>query len=130
MIRPLDFAARYLGQRVTSPGGLGGECVDLANLWVAQSWGLPHQFRNAVDWASDPLLAHPWQANTPTNAPMPGSLVVWGKNSQVGTGVNGHIAIALDADANHLVTLDQNWGAQVVTLQMHSYEGVLGWLKP
>lgn len=126
----IDFAAKYLGQTITSVGGVGGECVDLANQWAAEKWHIPHQFRNAVDWATDVIPGHPWQANTPLNAPMPGSLVVWGQNKDIFTGANGHIALVLTANVARLITLDQNWGGRFCTLRIHPYTGVLGWLKP
>lgn len=125
---PLVFAAKYIGQVVTAPGGDGGQCVDLANIWLAANRGTPPVRLNAVDWATTAIRSWKWIANTPQNSPARGSLVVWGQNAAVGTGQYGHIAIALTADSAELVTLDQDWPfGSPVALTLHSYEGVLGW---
>lgn len=125
---PLAFASRYLGQRITAVSGLGGECVDLANQWIAECCGLPHVFRNAVDWAQPSILDMRWTVNTPLNAPLPGSLMVWEAVPVLGIGPFGHIALVLAADNMTLLSFDQNWaGERVGALVIHSYAGVLGW---
>jgi hypothetical protein len=130
LLTPLAFANRHLGQRVTAPGGIGGQCVDLINVWLIDSRGLPAVRLNAVDWAGKKLPGLAWVANKPANVPPRGAIVVWGESADVGTGVDGHIAINLTADAMTLCTCDQNWGGEIVTLQLHSYHGVLGWHVP
>lgn len=123
---PLAFAMRNLGHAVQAPGGIGGECVDLANLYLL-ALGYPHVYRNAADWSGIVLPGFKWQANSPTNYPGSGDVVVWHSDGPAGIGVNGHIAIVLAADAMQLLTLDQNWSVRSVTLQLHSYAGVAGW---
>jgi hypothetical protein len=128
---PLAFALRYVGQRVTALGGDGGQCVDLANLWIANCCRLSHVYRNAIDWAGPGLERMRWVANSPYNAPMAGAVVVWQATPELGIGVFGHIALVLVADENVLVTLDQNWvQGEICALNLHSYTGVLGWQVP
>lgn len=128
---PLSFTWAHVGQHITSVGGIGGECVDLANEWLAEAYGLPHIYRNAIDWRGVAIAGHTWVENTPTNYPSIGSIVVWGPNARWGIGPFGHIALCLSADAAHLVSFDQNWptGA-AASLHLHDYEGVLGWHQP
>lgn len=127
----LDWMASVWGLRVNAPGGLGGECVDLVNLYLLQVWGQPPVRANAVDWQGMKLPDFVWTANLPDNAPPFGAIVVWGPNAAAGTGVEGHVAVALRSNRNHLFTLGQNWptgSPVVVTHQM--YAGVLGWHAP
>jgi hypothetical protein len=127
---PLSFANRYLGETVTAPGGIGGECVDLVNVWLIESRQLNPVRLNAADWAGKKLPGLVWIANTPVNVPPRGAVVVWHEADEVGIGPDGHIALTLTADSMTLCTLDQNWGGRVVTLQLHSYRGVVGWFVP
>ncbi len=131
--RPLSalaFAQRHLGQRVTAPGGLGGQCVDLADLWLIEGRGGQPVRLNAKDWVGARIPGLKFTANTATNVPPRGALVVWGPAPEVGIGEFGHIALNLTADAMVLCSCDQNWGAELVSLELHSYHGVLGWLAP
>jgi len=124
----LDFVQRRLGTVITSAGGIGGECVDLANQFLADMYGDPHEYLNAVDWAGARVPGHAWIANTPSNMPRQGDLVVWGYSSAAGTGPNGHIALALAASQMWVVSCDQNWPTgSPVRLMLHSYAGILGW---
>lgn len=126
------WAQRQLGRLVTAPGGVGGQCVDLVNLYV-MARGAPPLRRNAVDWAlPGALLRWSWEPNGPSNFPGAGAVVVWkGNVTAVGTGPYGHIAVVLAADAMTLLSLDQGWppGAPV-GLVWHSYRGVSGWWTP
>jgi CHAP domain len=124
----LEFVHRRLGTFITAPGGVGGECVDLANQFLMDMYGEAHIYQNAVDWAGLRLNLSRWVPNGPVNAPRAGDLAVWGQNVQAGTGVNGHIALVLAANSMWLLTLDQNWptGAPC-ELHLHPYDGVLGW---
>ena len=128
---PLDFAWKHIGDVVTAPGGLGGECVDLANLWLLEGFGTAHVYANAVFWKDARIRGFTWEPNTPMNMPIPGSLVVWQQQPDWHIGVNGHIALALSASRLYLVTLDQNWPeGSPCRLHLHDYRGVLGWQRP
>jgi hypothetical protein len=118
----------YLGQRVTAPGGIGGECVDWANLYLVDVCGHSPIRANAVDWPHAAIAGFTWVANSPTNYPSAGDLVVWGEQWAIGVGAFGHIALVLLADRFFLVTTDQNWpDGSPVTAHAHSYLGVRGW---
>jgi hypothetical protein len=125
----LHFLRAELDRHVTSPHGLGGECVDLIELWalVLGAAAIPG---NAVDLGALADKAQwAWTANGPTNAPPAGAIVVWGPWPAEGIGRNGHTAVALLGSTMDLLTLDQNWptGAPV-TVNLHDYGGVQGWL--
>jgi hypothetical protein len=130
-VTPLDFLAKYIGAYLTAPGGDGGQCVDLVNLYIQMAHGTPHQFKNAIDWAGLAIPGWRWVSNSQSNFPKAGDLVVWGENAAIGTGPNGHIAVALAADSMHLLSMDQNWpDGSPTAMQLHSYIAVLGWQTP
>lgn len=125
---PLDFAWKHIGDILTAPGGLGGECVDLANLWLLEAYGLPHVYANAVMWRDALIKGWKWVGNSPSNVPPAGALVVWGPDLFWKIGINGHIALCLTGDVNHFVSLDQNWPEHApATMHLHDYRGVVGW---
>lgn len=128
MVGVLEFAAAHQGRRVTAPGGIGGQCVDVANLWLAACGGSPVR-ANAADWPDHAIPGWVWVPNDPHNAPPPGAIVVWyGNVPAMGIGPYGHIAVALAADMWTLVTLDQDWPPDApVQLVVHGYTGVHGW---
>ncbi len=127
----LALLTRCLGTRVQAKGGLGGECVDWANIYLANVWGQTAIQRNASDWATVEVNGFAWTANGLSNYPPAGSLVVWGQSAAAETGPNGHIAVALPADSMHLLTCDQNWPeGRPVSIVQHTYAGVLGWQTP
>lgn len=126
----LYFIAAHLGRRVTSPGGLGGECVDLIELWL-RALGVPTIAGNAVDlWGDAAQRDFIHILNGPTNAPQAGDVVVWHRAPSVGIGPFGHCAVCVLADSMRLLTLDQNWpNGSPVALVLHPYDGVTGWLR-
>lgn len=126
----LSFAATYLGRRVAAPGGLSGQCVDLANLYLVEVLRVPEVRANAVDWPQASIPGAAWVSNEALNAPSRGALVVWKPTPSLRIGEFGHIAICLTADVMHLLTLDQNWpDGTVVATVLHSYKGVAGWFS-
>lgn len=125
----LRWGNQQQGHRVTAPGGIGGQCVDLVNLWSAQL-GASHLWGNAVDLLRTASTAE-WTVtlNDPTNAPPPGAIVVWGQSSAAGTGQYGHCAVALVATSSVLLVLEQDWPwGSPVRWGSHTYDGVQGWL--
>lgn len=69
-------------------------------------------------------------ANGATNFPLPGDIVFWGWYLGV-TGSAGHVAICSSANANNLVTFDQNYPTgSACRFVTHSYKGVMGWWHP
>lgn len=130
-MRLMQFVRSMLGRHVQAPGGLGGQCVDLTNLYLADVVGAQLVRADAAQWAGRAIPGLRWIENTPDNAPEYGCIVVWREYAPHGIGVAGHIAVALVADPNELVSCDQNWpdGAPV-SLQLHDYGGVVGWFAP
>jgi len=129
-----EFVAKYAGKFVTAPGGIGGECVDLANQYGQEVFGFPHEWKNAIDWYGTDPAHYSWTRNEPGNAsqyPQPGDVVVWGPDAKIGTGPLGHIDIFLSGDGFQFHGFDQNWpiGAPA-HVQWHNYEGVIGWGRP
>lgn len=130
-LRTLQFVSANLGKHVQSPGGLGGQCVDLTNLYLMDVVVSPQVHANAVDWRNAKITEMHWVDNTPANNPPFGAIVVWQEYAPHGIGVNGHIAIVVQSDENSLVTCDQNWLDNApVSLVLHDYGGVLGWFTP
>lgn len=129
-----EFVAKYTGKFVTAPGGLGGQCVDLANQYGQEVFGFPHEWKNAIDWFGFDSAHWSWVKNDAGNAaqfPEAGDVVVWGPDAQVGTGPLGHIDIWLSGDGFQFHGFDQNWPVgSPAHVQWHSYEGVIGWAKP
>lgn len=120
------LVARYLGSPVNSVYGIGGECTDWCNVYLGLVRGIPHVYRDAVNWR-EPIPGLAWTANTPTNSPPSGAVVVWGSTPSEGIGQAGHVAVAVLADAEHIVSLDQNWQGRYLHFVVHPYSGVLGW---
>jgi hypothetical protein len=127
----IAFVGRHYHQYVKSPKGLGGQCVDLANLFLIEERHQQEVMANAVDWSRVTIPGMIWTPNAPINSPGVGSLVVWGQSVAAGTGPYGHIALALLADSMTLITFDQNWPVGYPCLIVrHPYDGVLGWHRP
>jgi hypothetical protein len=121
-----------VGRVLTAPGGVGGQCVDLINVYLVARGGAPVR-ANAADFArAGAVPGWRWVPNGPGNAPVAGDIVVWRANvAGEGIGPYGHIALAMAADSMQLLTLDQDWpyGAPVA-LVWHRYAGVEGWHTP
>lgn len=125
-----EWIANVLDRKITAPGAWGGQCVDAADDYLARVYGLQPVRLNAIDWYRVGVAGFAKTANTPTNYPDAGDLVVWGQSLPIGTTENGHIAICIAADSVKLLTLDQNWaGQQRCRVYEHDYRGVIGWLR-
>lgn len=128
-IKLLEWGHGIQGRRVRAPGGDGGQCVDVVNLWCIQV-GAAHIYANAVDMLRAASPAD-WSVvmNTPTNAPTPGDVIVWHANASQGVGIYGHCAVALVASTHALVVLEQDWPYGAPSRWgSHPYDGVVGWL--
>jgi len=123
------FSDENHGHFVSAPGGLGGQCVDLVTLWASQL-GAARIWANAVDlFVVAPDSEWTKVRNTPSNYPAPGDIVVWGPTASLGIGADGHTAIALAADKDALLVLQQNYPTgSMVHLGGFAYAGVIGWL--
>lgn len=127
---PVLWAFTCMDRRVQSPGGIGGQCVDLVNMYLLDCLQLSEQRLDATDWRNVTLPRLSWVNNAPRNYPDLGDIVVWSPSSKAKIGPQGHIAICMAADVNRLLTLDQNWPeGSAVSLVWHSYVAVAGWLE-
>lgn len=126
------FVAARLGTFDTFDRIGSAQCVDLVEDYVETVLGKMHIGGNAVD-LYDNSNPRQWTRilNGPANFPFPGGVVTWVPTPSLGIGQYGHCGLALLADADHLITLDQDWppGAPV-SVVVHTYTGVHGWLQP
>lgn len=130
-----EFFTTYLGKPV--------EAEDPSNLDQCFDWAFKYcEFLNVPHSAIRHLYAYQIYAdateetkqyfnlipNTPDNIPQLGDIVVF--NTAVG--VAGHVCVATGAgDTNKFQSTDQNWnGHKYVEYIEHSYNGVVGWLRP
>jgi hypothetical protein len=134
-----EFVAKYTDQVATSPHGLGGECVDLVVLYVAEVIGDKEDrpfTGNAVDIFGQRSApgGYKWVRNdlgNLTQVPPRGAIMVWGGPSTVGTGPLGHVDIVLDATGTYFNGFDQNWPLHArCRVVRHSYVDVIGWGYP
>lgn len=126
------FIAAWTGKPCDFDGAYGAQCEDIAQQFNRECVGGKPFRGNAVDaWNTADLAAYTHIANAEGNAPAPGDIVIWGESAAAGTGVYGHIAVAVHGDAHSFVSFDQNWPeGSVCHLQPHDYAGVIGWLHP
>lgn len=127
-----DFMKIWMGRPVDFDGVYPNQCVDLVQLFNRDAVGAPPLIGNASDiWNTYPQAFYRRVPNDPLNIPSPGSVIIWGQNATVGTGIYGHIAIFVHGDAHTFVSCDVNWPeGSNCHLQNHSYDGVIGWLVP
>ena len=65
--------------------------------------------------------------NTPNGTAQLGDIVIFSNK----VGVAGHVSVCQKADKNSLTSLDENWnGHSYCEYITHSYDSVLGWLRP
>lgn len=113
-------------------GAYGAQCTDLAQFY-SQFLGGHRFWGNAINFYDQPGTFYQQIANSPdpNNVPRLGDIVIWN------IGAYGHVAICINADANGLTTLDQNWytgndvGSSAVIVR-HDWTSrkVKGWLRP
>lgn len=127
-----QFHAARLNKPCDYDGYFGSQCVDLADFYMRDVWGIPVFYvTGAVDlFGHRPDLIE-WIVNDVGNVnqhPIAGDMVIWHLDAKIGTGVNGHVDIFLHGDGNNFVGFDCNWpvGAYPHDVQ-HDYEGVKGW---
>lgn len=126
--RLAELLAAYWGKRVDLDQAFGPQCMDLANLWLVTT-GRKRVPGNASDYTSWRIPDADWVPNGPLNFPGPGDIVAWLPNvPAIGVGEYGHVAVALVASPQSLISIDQNWGGRrYVDITKHTYIGVAGW---
>ena len=130
------FVKKYLGKATDEDGASGVQCVDLAKLYIKEVIGAtPKAIGNAYcyyeDFATTYLKKYFKRIKyTKGKKPQKGDLVVWGVRYN-GVSKYGHIALATGvADADSLMTYDQNYGGKEMHEVRHTYRGLLGFLRP
>lgn len=126
------FFDKYGGHGVDWDGVYGFQCVDLIDQYLKDVIGInPPWVIGAKDFWNLNLGWCSKIANTPTNAPQRGDIIVWNN-----FGSYGHIAICVTADVNTITSLDQNWPYGLTNnpnpskVCQHNYDHVLGWFRP
>jgi N-acetylmuramoyl-L-alanine amidase len=123
-----DFIAKWNGKGIDVDDYYGFQCFDLAHRYAIDCVG--------IDIPGKPAAKDLWDceidgydkiANSPTNVPSKGDVIIWG----TAIGAYGHVAIFVSGNADSFTSLDQNWPVgSVCHLQPHNYTGVLGWFHP
>lgn len=123
------FMASHTGKEGVgdTPGNVG-QCVGLVEVWT-DSLKLPHVWGNAADLlANAPMNSYGRILNSPTNFPLPGDIVVWGKSWGGGF---GHTGIVVTAHVMSFIAFEQNDpDGSTPHLKTYTYSGVVGWLRP
>ena len=126
-----QFYNTYNGQTVGD-----GECPALVKayerevLGFTEYYGLTYAYQWYTDYPNNSGLQNHYERYTVGNGlPIRGDIIVW--SSAVGSGA-GHVGIAYsNISAANFVSFDQNWSVHHVSqLENHTWNNVLGWLRP
>src|SRR3990167_5370538 len=117
-----QFVKKYAGRKVDFDGTLGAQCVDLVRMYLKEL-GLPQP----PSIVSAYLAWNRWLYPKGTGIPQSGDIVVWGQK----WGPDGHIAVVVRATASSVKVLEQNNPlGSPCRVWDHSYNNILGWLRP
>ncbi|GIW70240.1 MAG: hypothetical protein KatS3mg101_0987 [Patescibacteria group bacterium] len=125
-----EFIKKYDGKGIDYDNAFSTQCVDLYRQYVKEVLGFPQS--PAVEGAKDiwdTYLPEYYDRveNTPYGVPEKGDIVIWGTK----VGKYGHVAVFIEGDAKRFKSFDQNFPVgSLCHIQEHTYNGVLGWLKP
>jgi len=131
-----QFIDKYNGKKVGDlTGAYVGECLSLTKRYIHEVFGItpPPSGAGAAYgyWTNFPYplgTVFYKVPNTPSEIPLPGDVVIWGKSTSL---PYGHIGTIVSADVSSFVSFDQNWPTgQVSKLVKHDYKGVVGFLRP
>ena len=137
-----QFVTRNTGKWLDFDGAFGAQCVDLVEFYLRDVLGDPPLCGNAIDefgedshhwlWVrNNPAAGSAGRAAHPSQIPHRGDVIIWGPDARIGTGVLGHTAVVLAADANGFTSFDQNWPLRAPCHPVsHSYFGIKGWGVP
>ncbi|WP_071026725.1 G5 domain-containing protein [Peptoniphilus raoultii] len=128
----------YIGQGIDYDGWHDYQCVDLANRYAHDLFGIDgrtllgqvdyaHQIFNMANGSYFTKIRNEY--GNLNSYPLPGDIVIW--NSNVGGGC-GHVGICKSADGN-TITLIQQDGTQrwrPTHVARWRYENCTGWLRP
>ena len=124
-----QFLNQYNNKYVDWDGVYGAQCFDLVNKWSTYLGYRPFTGLYAYGIIDQTQGNYTKILNSPTAVPQAGDIIVW--NSRYGGGY-GHTAIASGiGDTNFFESFDQNYPTgSPAHLVRHSYDGVIGWLRP
>lgn len=124
-----NFLQQYNGKYVDWDGVYGAQCFDLVNRWSTYLGYRPFTGLYAYGIIDQTQGNYTKILNSPSAVPQAGDIIVW--NSRYGGGY-GHTAIATGiGDTNSFESFDQNYPTgSPAHLVRHSYDGVIGWLRP
>lgn len=130
---PDDFIKKYNHTFLDYDGSFGYQCKDEVQFYVREGLGYP-ALPPGNAWQmldAAPTTAYLKVKNTPTNVPLPGDVMVWGRSFSPAFWLPyGHISIFVSGDINRFTSFDQNWPTRSFChLQPHTYKGVVGWLR-
>lgn len=131
-----EYFKTRVGKGIDYDGSYGVQCFDLANDYAVKVLGGKQfigmwAYEIYTNYASQPSKAlFEKIANTPSFVPKKGDIVVWSKTLN---GRAGHVAVCTgEGNTSYFYSYDQNWAGRndPVTLVKHSYDHVLGVLRP
>lgn len=131
-----EYFKTRIGKGIDYDGNYGVQCFDLANDFCAKVLGgKPFvgmwAYEIYTNYTSQPSKAlFEKIANTPSFVPKKGDIIVWAKSLN---GRAGHVAVCTGkGNTSYFYSYDQNWTGRndPVTLVKHSYDHVLGVLRP
>lgn len=124
-----NFLNQYNGKYVDFDGVYGAQCFDLVNRWSTALGYRPFGGLYAYGIFDQPQGNYSQIRNTPDAVPKAGDIIVW--NSRYGGGY-GHTAIATGVgNTSYFESFDQNYPTgSPAHIVRHSYDGVIGWLRP
>lgn len=124
-----NFLNTYNNKYVDFDGVYGAQCFDLVNKWSTTLGYRPFGGLYAYGIFDQPQGNYSQIRNTPDAVPQAGDIIVW--NSRYGGGY-GHTAIATGVgNTSYFESFDQNYPTgSPAHIVRHSYDGVIGWLRP
>lgn len=142
------YADATVGKAIDRDGYYGAQCVDLMHDYLDVALGVPFRstkmagnayaiFQNAPSSATydsrkyGKVTFKKISRGGSNTIPQPGDIVFWS------TPDPGHVAIVIDADANTINSIDQNWvgfdadwGSPAARVAHANNSSVAGWLRP
>ena len=123
------FFDKWNGKGIDYDGWYGFQCMDLYHQYDKECIGSKNYPAPAAKdvWNKYDSNFYTRIPNTPTNIPQEGDVIIWG----TAIGPYGHIAVFYAGDVINFTSFDQNFPINSKChFQVHSYKGVLGWLRP
>ena len=129
-----EFVKKYNNKATDFDKKYGPQCVDSFNQYLVDCLGILNPIGmfpvasayQIWDYAKDNPKFERIE-NSPTNVPQAGDIMIWNQ----GVGPHGHVAIFLSGGVMDFKSFDQNWnGVQRNVEVTHSYDHVIGWLRP